>query len=98
MRKVRAVVATAVLAGSLGLVATNAQAWWGNGWGGGPWYGGGPWGSPWGYGGYPGYWGGPWGGGPWGWGGYPGQWGGPWGAYGYPYAAPATQPSTEKAK
>ncbi len=96
MKKTKALVAATLLAGSVGLVATNAQAWWGDDWG-GPWWGGyyPYWGGPWGgypyWGGYPGYWGGP-----WGWGGYPGYWGGPWGAY--PYAAPAAKPSTEKSK
>jgi hypothetical protein len=102
MKKVYSMVAAAALAGSAAMVPTqDAQAWWGNGWGGGPWYGGGPygWGGPWGYGGYPGY---GWGGYPgYGWGGYPGYgWGGggPWGWGGYPgygwggypaYTAPA---------
>lgn len=106
MKKVYSMVAAAALAGSAAMVPTqDAQAWWGDGWGGGPWYGPGyGWGGPWGYGGYPGY---GWGGSPWGYGGgYPGWggWGGPWGGYpgygwGYPAAvtAPAA-PATSSAK
>ena len=90
-----------VLAGSLALMATSVNAWWGGWgdryygpWGGGPWYGGYPYyggyGYPYGGYGYPyGGWGYPYGGY-----GYPyGGWGYPYGgyaypAYGYPYAAP----------
>ena len=85
MKKFAVISGGTLLAGTLLLAATGANAWWGWGdnyygpWGGGPWYGGYPYGGygyP--YGGY-GY---PYGGG---WGGYP------YGGYGYPSwgAAPA---------
>jgi hypothetical protein len=83
MKKRWLTAAGVMLAGAAALVATSAQAFWGNWGGGGPWYGG-PWyGGPW-YGGYPYYggWGYPYGGG-WG---YPyGGWGYPYGGGGYPY-------------
>jgi hypothetical protein len=79
MKKTTVLFGGALLAGTMALTATTANAWWGSGWGNdyGPW-GGGPW-----YGGYPyGGYGYPYGG--WG---YPyGGWGGyPYGGYGYPY-------------
>ncbi len=97
MKKLASLIAGAVLASSAAMVPVDeAEAFWGSGWGGGPWgwggypcYGG--WGGgPWGWGGYPGY---GWGGGPWGYGGY-GGWGGygwggypGWGGYGWGYPA-----------
>jgi hypothetical protein len=109
MKTMKRFLVVGLLAGTAALAPMqDADAWWGSGWGGGPWYGGGPWGwggYPYsgGWGGYP-YYGG-WGGYPgYGWGGYPyGGWGG-WGGYpgygwGYPAAAPAaTTPSTTKAQ
>ncbi len=88
MKKVASLITGAVLASSVAMVPVDdADAFWGSGWGGGPWYGGGPWG------GYPGY-GGGWGGYPGGWGGHPGY--GGWG--GYPYAVAPTTPATTQAK
>jgi hypothetical protein len=95
MKKLSYMLSVALLAGTAALTPTqDAQAWWGNGWGGGPWGWGG--GGPWGWGGYPYYggWGGPWGGG-WGFPGY--GWGG------YPYGTVltptvVTAPATTKEK
>ena len=87
MKKSTVLFGGALLAGTMALTATTANAWWGSGWGNdyGPW-GGGPW-----YGGYPyGGYGYPYGG----WGGYPyGGWGGyPYGGYPWGAAPVVVQP------
>ena len=63
MRKMKTLMAALVVTGAVAVPFSSAHAWWGSGWGGGPWYGGYP---GYGWGGYPGY--GGWGGGYPGWG------------------------------
>jgi hypothetical protein len=97
MRKMKTLMAALVVTGAVAMPFSSANAWWGSGWGGGPWYGGYPYYGGWG--GYPGWGGYGWGGYPgYGWGGYPG-----WGGYGYPgygwgYAQPQAPASSKKAE
>ena len=53
MRKMKTLMAALAVAGAVAVPFSSAHAWWGSGWGGGPWYGGYPYYGGWG--GYPGW-------------------------------------------